>query len=364
MRVPVTAALLLLFSALCSSPAFAQREERSEEIRLKGDLKHYQGMVAAYRQGNDHVVVELLTWDRARLGKTVAAINSIFDPNAPWSDAFLRAGTVLQTTVALRWLDDGDDSNALVHLNLAIGHLRRASPANASFAGRFYYAVSRLFLSVGDAPRAEYMLESARSLVPSDPLVLYASGTMAEMRATQWQSAPAGMRIRSLTDTEPFDHVLKNRVARLQNAYDWLRGAVESMPTPLARLHLARVLMMRRSDREALDMLADLRTSSNDRATRYLALLFAGAIHERAGRLGDAANAYSEAVACFEEAQVAYIALSQALQASGKGDQARAVLRDLLKSPRDGREPWSWYFMEPVNIARERLSQVIEEGRR
>jgi tetratricopeptide (TPR) repeat protein len=366
--IVVTAALLLPYafasSAVAQTPSL---EQKSEELRARADLNQYHGMVAVYRQGNDEVARELLTWDETRLAKAVGGIDSSKDPNRPWGDEFLRSGSLLQTAAALECLRTASGDRMMLHLNLAAEQLQRGSAALAPFASRWYYAVSRLLRSQNHLPAAEQILETARKNSPGDPLVLYESATIEEMRATEWQSARVGIRTgsgSSFRDANALDDILKDRTARLLRARDWLRQSVATRPTTLSRLHFGRVLMMRMEDDEALQQLEGVRRETSDRASQYLAHLFIAAVHERKGRLDEAASAYRQAIDCFPESDVAYIALSEVLQAAGHGDEARTILRDFLNPRGERHEPWSWYFLEPRSIARERMDALIAEGRR
>jgi tetratricopeptide (TPR) repeat protein len=351
-------------SALPQAPGF---EQKSEQLRAIADLNQYHGMVAVYRQGNDEVARELLTWDETRLAKAIAGIDSDKDPNRPWGDEFLRSGSLLQTAAALECLRTLSGDRMMLHFNLAAEQLRRGSAALAPFASRWYYAVSRFLRSQNQLTVAEQILETARKNLPSDPLVLYESATIEELRATEWQSAR--MRVRpgsgsSFRDANVLDDILKDRASRLQNARDWLRQSVATTPTTASRLHFGRVLMMRKEDDEALLQLDGVRRETSDRASQYLAHLFIAAVHERKGRLDEAARAYRQAIDCFPENDVAYIALSEVLQAAGHGDEARTILRDFLNPRGERHEPWSWYFLEPRSVARERLVALFAEGRR
>ena len=368
-----TLIIALLVRVLFAPAAFAQREERSELIQLVGDLKHYEAMVAVYRQGNDEIVAELLTWDETRLGKAVGAINSVVDPNAPWSNEFLRSGALLQTAAGIA-AEDRKTGHLKFYFNLAAQHLRKGSADLEPFAGRWYYAVSRVYRSHDGAfgvYEAETLLESARRHLPTNPLVLYESATLEELHATEWQSPdmrPTSLRgdVRggAFHDLVPLENALKDRAARLQNARDWLRQSVAVAPTPLSRLHYGRVLMMRRDDGEALLQLDAVRKETTDRATQYLSILFTAAIDERKGQLETAATRYQQAIDCFSESDAAYIGLSEVLQSAGQGERARAVLHELLKPRAERHEPWTWYFLEPETVARERLAALFEEGRR
>lgn len=366
MRAIVVAALLLA-ACLCPVRAATQKTdfEKVREQRLENDVKRYHSLVATYCAGNDDTPTEVLTYDEKRLSEIVGAIDSTIDPNRPWGDDFLRCGALLQTAVALKFVEDGADRQTLFYVQLAERQLGKASDALHPFASRWYYAMARLFRSRYQLDMAEQVLEWGRTYLPGNALILYDSGTLAEMRAMQWQSASAALRtVRSLTDTEPLDRISKDRRNRVQNAHDWLRQSVNTGPTELSRLHLGRVLMMRKEDEEALRVLNALRNETTDRAIAYLALIFGGALHERSRRLDDAARAYQQAIECFPEANTAYVALSEVLQSLQRPEQARSVLRDLLKTADNRREPWSWYFFEPVTVVRERMLALFQEGRR
>ena len=361
------AALLLLAVVSPSSPRAQDFEQKSEQLRAIEDLKHYHGMVAVYRQGNDEVVADILTWDEKRLGRTIGGIDSKQDPNRPWGDDFLRSAALLQTAAALDRLDNNDRQRMRLHFDLAAQQLRLGSAPLAAFASRWYYAISRLLRSRDGLTAAEQLLEGARMHLPGDPLVLYESATIEEMRATEWQSAritPRGGSGSSFRDANALDDILKDRASRLQNARDWLRQSVAAAPMALSRLHFGRVLMMGKDDDDALQQLARVRGESPDRAVRYLAMLFTAAVYERQGRLDDAARVYQESIECFPESDVAYVGLSEVLQAAGQGDRARAVLREFLSPRAERHEPWSWYFLEPRSVARDRIVALFDGGRR
>jgi tetratricopeptide (TPR) repeat protein len=366
MRAILAVAALLVFP-FGSSAAFAQSPSfqlTSVRLRAIEDVKHYYGMAVAYRNGNDEVVSELQTWDKRRLGLAVAFIDSNDDPNKPWGDEVLRSGALLQTAAALKSLERGDGARMSFHVNLAAEHLRRGSVQLAPFASRWTYAISRLLRSRNSVENAETLLASARKDLPGDPLVLFESASLEEMQATRWESTPFLIHRGSLRDVDTADNIGKNRAVRLQNARDWLRQSVAAAPTSVSRLHFGRVLMMRREDDEALLQLERVRKEAKDRATQYLAILFVAAVHERKGHLDDAASAYHQAIECFPEADVAYIALSEILQAAGEGDQARKILGEMLKPRPERHEPWTWYFREPSAVVRERIAALFDEGRR
>jgi tetratricopeptide (TPR) repeat protein len=330
-------------------------------------------MITAYRAGNDDVISELLTWDETRLAKTIGAINGLWDPTRPWTDDFLRSGALLQTAAGLAARDAEKIDRMKLHFDLAVAQLRKGSADLEPFTGRWYFAIARMYRSHGvlGVFDAERLLAKAREHLPADPLVLYESATLEELRATDWRSVyvPAQSSTHviphfgSFHELDALGEMLKDRTRRLQNARDWFRQSVAMAPTPLARLHYGRVLMMRKEDGDALIQLDAVRKETGDRATQYLSILFTAAVDERSGQLETAATRYQQAIDCFPESDAAYIGLSQVLQAAGHGDRARAVLHELLTPRPQRHEPWTWYFLEPKEVARDRLTALFEQGR-
>ena len=342
--------------------------QSGEMLRAVEDLKRYETLVVQFRQGRDEVVTDLLLWKPERLSAAIALINTLHDSIKPWPADLLRSATVLHTDAAIRRLDEKAVDAAFFHFSIAFDVLQHGGPALRTFASRWVFAVSRLLRSRGRIPEAEQFLEIGRGLVPDDPVILYESGLLQEMFATEWPSAAPGIATRPaelVARRDPLDEVLTNRPVRLDKAEQWLRASLRSDGSNvMARLHLGRVQMMRRANGEALELLREVVESTADRATAYLAEIFTGALHERDGRLTEAAVAYERAIGRFGESHSAYLALSGVLQRAGRGDESRAVLVKLLtENPDTRREPWSWYFIEPANITRERLESVRREGR-
>jgi tetratricopeptide (TPR) repeat protein len=337
--------------------------------RAIDDLNVYRALIIEFRKGNDDIVAELLTWEQKRLRTAIALIDTPFDPMKPWPADLSRSATIMHTDAAIRCLDDKAVEAVFFHLLIARDHLQRGGRELDSFASRWVFAVSRFMRSRGRILEAERLLEVGRGIVPADPVVLYESGLLQEMFATHWETAAPGIATRTTQDIarrDPLDAVLKNRPARLDRAEHWLRASLRSNPSNvMARLHLGRVQMMRRANDEALELLRGVLDSTTDRATAYLAAMFTGALHEREGHPTEAVLAYRQAIDRFGQGHSAYLALSEVLQRAGRGDESRAVLLGVLtEDPHTRREPWSWYFIEPPDIARERLEAVRREGRR
>jgi predicted Zn-dependent protease len=115
----------------------------------------------------------------------------------------------------------------------------------------------------------------------------------------------------------------------------------------------------------AAKLLQPLAASTADVDTAYLATMFLGALHDRRGRHNEATQMYRRAVDRIPTAQSAYLALSEALQRLGRGDESREVLVNLFQRPAEARtEPWWWYLAEPVGDARRRMDALRESVRK
>ena len=339
--------LLVLTAPPGHSVPTAAAVQSGEMLRAVEDLKRYETLVAEFRQGRDDAVTDVLQWKQDRLNGAISLINTLHDSIRPWPADVLRSATILHTDAAIRRMDEAAVDGAFFHFSIAFDFLQRGGPALRSFASRSVLAVSRLMRSRGRVLDAEKFLE---------------------MFSTEWPTAApdiATLTPERIVRRDPLDEVLTNRRARLERAEEWFRASLRAnASTVMARLHLGRVQMMRRANEEALALLRGVVESTDAPATAYLAAMFTGALHEREGRLTEAALAYEQAIGRFAQGHSAYLALSGVLQRAGRGDESRAVLVKLLtENPDTRREPWSWYFIEPGQITRERLELVRREGR-
>jgi Flp pilus assembly protein TadD len=205
-----------------------------------------------------------------------------------------------------------------------------------------------------------------------DAGILYESGTLQELLAGRpsLQTLPMLSRgdataVSVLRVEGAVREMRQRRAVRLEAAAKWLRAAAEIDPSSLnARLHLARVVMLRGDDESALTSFNELRRAPGAPALIvYRASLFAGAVHERRGRLQEAADAYSAATLIVPNSQTAHVALSAALQRAGRGDEARAALAAVMNN--SGQEPvdtaWT-YFFDVSEVATARLDQLRAEA--
>ena len=120
--------------------------------------------------------------------------------------------------------------------------------------------------------------------------------------------------------------------------------------------------MLRGEDAAALSALTSIQPSAA-LDTRYLASIYIGAVHERKGALEPAVDAYRLASRILPTSQAAYIALSEALQRAGRGEESRVVLDTMLSRPPEPDDPWWFYFFEPKTKVNARVRVLFSEVR-
>ncbi len=350
-----------------------------EELRLgsaqetaTSDLGQYHALIDAYAEGDDARSVEtMLNWDVARVRRALARRNSSADPRKPWEQQRYGLAVMLHTDASLRRFSRADRLQAFAHLEIASGLLANGNAFGYEgvrlMARRWYYAVSRQLRDLETPDLAESLLVMAREWLTDDAVILFESGTLAESRATDhaWTGV-TGMRRRWPSYDMTVAAVLTERKSHLDNALRWLSRANALDPrNDTIRLHLGRVYALRREDRHAERIFSELLRTDIDSATAYLAALFVGGLLERQSDLAGAADAYRTATAKFPDGQGARVALSQVLQRSGRAEEARAVLNDLLTGgARSGQDPRWWYNVEPPGVAAKRLGVLRDEVRR
>ena len=349
-----------------------------ERGRLDDGIREYHAAVAAYRRGGDDALARLESWDLKSLERVLAGVGTTADEARPWDHARLKAAAMLHTDVAVRLLDRAEIEAAVAHLGAAGLVLKTGGPEVRLYSSRWHQAVARMLRARNLLLVAESFLESARARLPQDATILYESGVLQELLATDTTvplviqlrsfepvpSTPRGTAPRRL-DRDVVDAIRRRRAASLNRATGWLRASLaRDSANALARLHLGRVQTMRGEDDEARRLLEDVRRSG-DPAEVYLATLFGGVAHERQGKLDAAADAYRDAIERQPLGHAAYVALSAVLQRSGRGDESREVLRRAVDAaPRNRRDPLWSYLAEPAAIAVLRFDRLREEARR
>jgi tetratricopeptide (TPR) repeat protein len=135
----------------------------------------------------------------------------------------------------------------------------------------------------------------------------------------------------------------------LDEAAKAYRRALEIDPRSAeARLRFGRVLALLGRPDEARTAFERVIAEGADEATRWLAHMFLGRVHEQAGRLEETVTSYRRALG-LRATQSATIALANALDRSGERDAAVAQLQLLATTAEqsthceDGCDPWLSY---------------------
>ena len=204
-------------------------------------------------------------------------------------------------------------------------------------------------------------IDRAREIFPSDPDVLFLSGTLHETYAgPAIQSAARAAVVPSGFSLD----ILPARL-ELRRAESFLRGAIAHAPDMAeAHLRLGRVLGLQGQHAEAI---ASLRRAvellTDDDELRYDAELFAGAEEEALGRFDAAREAYERARALFPSAQSPLLALSQLARRRGDRAGAFSAIQRLFALPPQGAEGrddpfWAYHTAQARNA-----ESLIEEVR-
>ena len=361
------------------APFEINQVESLERDRAVSELRQYHAFIDDYRRGNTEGLKQLAGWDKKRIQRVLASVETTKDPMRPWSAVRFKAAVMIHTDLALDLLEGSEIETALLHLDVASQLLKKAGPDGQDHVGPWYQAVVGRMRSRYWLQAAEQFLASGRDRWPRDPIVLYESATLEELFAGDTslptvvnvsapRTASSAAMMTSATATAPLprgavDDLKRHRLSVLNRAAGWLQEALKHDPSNVqAVLHLGRVQMLR-NHADALELLGQASRSSN-LAVAYLGLLFTAVLHERQGRQDEARQAYSDAIAIYPLNQAAHIGLSALLQRTGRGDQSRALLRGVVDArPASRRDPWWTYFQEPSAVVLARLEALRQEVR-
>jgi tetratricopeptide (TPR) repeat protein len=217
-------------------------------------------------------------------------------------------------------------------------HLRGDGNVSA-FQENWYVVATNLMLNWTDPVRATRFSDRGLAMFKNSAQLHTLSGVATELRAH--------LLNRNLHDPLVVAAMPREALRTLLLvAEDQYRRALALDPHAIvARVHLGRVLFLRKEVGQARDTLT---AATGDPAVpaswRYLAHLFAGAAAEFEHDLPRARTEYEAAVRAMPEAQTGYIALSFVEQSLGNEQRARQLIADIADAPDpEENNPWSEY---------------------
>ena len=214
------------------------------------------------------------------------------------------------------------------HAHRAIGYARLLAlrESTRDFARRFFLAMTWRAEWDACVQQARTWAKAGLSAFPNDPELRLALGVTHE-KAARLGIADAERSLRE---------------ARLE-----LTRVLEARPEhAMARVHLGRVLWRIGFTEEAQRTLETVATEGGEGASRYLALVFLGQAHQRAGR-GDAAVAtFQRALELEPNGQAAALGLAHALLVRGDTARAAAAAERALSGERSSPDPYRDYNAE------------------
>lgn len=175
--------VVVVWASVCSIAVAQVQPGEVERDRAVSELRQYHGLIDEYRRGNTEGLKQLAGWDKKRIQRVLASVETPKDPMRPWSAVRFKAAVMVHTDVALDLLEGSEIESAFLHLDVASQLLKKAGPDGQDHVGPWFQAVvgrmrNRHWLQV-----AERFLASGRERWPRDPIVLYESGTLEEFFA-------------------------------------------------------------------------------------------------------------------------------------------------------------------------------------
>jgi tetratricopeptide (TPR) repeat protein len=360
--------------AVLAKPQLApmDNKEAAKRSRAQADMDRYHAAVAAYAEGNlAESVAQVIAFGQEGLTRILGFLNKRgIDRHAPWDGRRYALAIMLHTDAGLQLAKSAYGNDTYDQFQVAADLLQlgiRCTPDRIRpLAPRWYVGLARFFRDRTVLHLSEALLELGRKRLDTDPSILGESGLLAESMATIYALSPTrAAPTWTGGDAQLVRRIADRREAWLGDAVKWFGQAADLEPgNDETLLHLGRARALRFEDAEALRTLGTLleRTPSDDLA--YLAAIFTGAVHDREGRLDDAAVAYRTALKRIPGGHAGRVGLAETLRQSGRVDEARDLLKALAAEPAERvREPFWWYLLEPPGVADARLDTLRAEVR-
>jgi hypothetical protein len=189
-------AAALMGVALASTVGLAQSpnaRDDSDRARAQEDLRLYHAALDAYAEGDAAKGVAVLAdpaWTEDRLRRISEVIGGAADPRAPWTTRRYGAAVLVHADVAR---STANVAAAMLHVDFAANLIRRGlrehGDALRLFAEHWFVAMSGWLRGLGALDAADRMLKTARDQLPDNAGILYVSGTLAELLATEYAAA-------------------------------------------------------------------------------------------------------------------------------------------------------------------------------
>jgi tetratricopeptide (TPR) repeat protein len=217
----------------------------------------------------------------------------------------------------------------------------RAAPGRDDMVRDWYRATATWMQDREDYD--DMHLDRARQIFPTDPVILFLSGTQVEVYAAPHiQNA-----IRSVVAPPGTIFAIGSDRVELRQAEGFYRRALAADSSlPELHLHLGHVLLRLEHEADAARELRVALELEGDPLLRYYGELFLGAAEERLGHADAARQAYADASALYPNAQSPHLALSAL--ARRLGDRATAfkemqVVFALQQADSPPDDPWWTY---------------------
>lgn len=318
------------FVCVCVAALIAGGDNREPPAR---DASAYRELVSDYRHQALSSMPRVLTFGQTDVRSST---DEATDGESMWAADDLRAAAMLHSDACIQLLRSGQSEAAFVHLNAAIRLINQAALLDAPsrrYASAWYSSMGPMLVTLGATVWAADIAERRRTVVAMTPAEgLFQRGLDLEITACELDDAVVadgfGMRAsRSLHSAA----TLFADALRLDPA---LHGAA---------LHLGRARMLQGSLDQARQNL-EVATKSALASERYLALLFLGAIAERAGALDEAETRYRAALDEFRWGQSGPLALARLLSRTNRERESRDVVVALLGRGAPAVDPL-WTFL-------------------
>ena len=227
-----------------------------------------------------------------------------------------------------------------------------------AFVTQWYHATAAFMFRNGLYSDAPMHLESAATMLGDDPLVLFDRACLAEIHGLPLvqnvltEADIITLRRREARRVERGGEVpnvlgiplLETTNSEAERLFRQTLSADASLVE--ARVRLARLLLLRGRDADALEASESALRANPDRTVRFYADMLAGRASRMLGRYEAAATHFSDAIALFPNAQSALMAASHLSMTRADADAALAALDQLSKAGDDApfdRDPW-WSY--------------------